>query len=58
MQDYQEEIDNTENQELTEKEIAEFKKNKARLSRTMTIMIIILLLLFGTLVVMNKYFNG
>ena len=58
IQDYQEESDNMENQELTEEEIAEYQKNKAKLSRTMTFIILIIVLLLGLLIIMNKYFNG
>ena len=44
--------------EYTEEELAELERRKAKLSRTMTIFIILLLLFFGLLVLLNKYFNG
>ena len=44
--------------EYTEEELAELEQRKAKLSRTMTIFIILLLLFFGLLVLLNKYFNG
>ena len=46
------------NQEYTEEEIAEYEKRKAKLAKTMTIFIILIVLFFGLLVLLNKYFNG
>ena len=50
--------ENEDNPEYTEEEIADFEKRKAKLSRTMTIFIILTILFFGLLVLLNKYFNG
>ena len=36
----------------------EYMQNRARLSRNMTIIIILMIILFGALVVLNKYFQG
>lgn len=37
---------------------AEYERRKARLAKTMTFMIIMILLLFGLLVYLNNYYNG
>ena len=50
--------ENEDIQEYTEEEITEFKNRKAKLSRTMTIFIILIILFFGLLVILNKYLNG
>ena len=50
--------ENEDSPEYTEEDIAEFEKRKAKLSRTMTIFIILIILFFGLLVLLNKYFNG
>lgn len=37
---------------------AEYNQRKAKLAKTMTIMIILIVALFGLMVVLNKYYNG
>jgi hypothetical protein len=52
--------------ELTEPFVSEkpvrdsigYEKNKARLSKVMTIFIILIIILFGLLIFLNKYFKG
>ena len=34
------------------------EQNKSRLSRTMTIIIVLMVLLFGLMVFLNNYYNG
>ena len=45
--DYETEDNNTDNE-----------NNKTRISKYMTIIIVLMLLLLGTLVFLNKYYNG
>ena len=57
-EDYNDEIYNDTSDEETEDSNAKYEKNKARLSRNMTIILVLMAILFGILVFLNKYFNG
>jgi len=47
-----------EDEEVTETNIIEFQKHKAKLSRTLTIFLVLILLVLVLIIVLNKYFNG
>ena len=39
-------------------ENADHEKNKAKLSKYMTVIIVLMVIIFGVLVFLNKYYNG
>ncbi len=47
-----------EDEEEAEKIFVEYEQNKARLSRTMTIITLIVLFLLGSLILLNRFYNG
>ena len=44
--------------EIEENVLAEYEQNKTKLTKTMTILSILILILVGILIFLNKYFNG
>jgi uncharacterized membrane protein YcjF (UPF0283 family) len=53
-----ENVEESEFMDVSEEEIAEYKRNRAKLSRTMLIGCIVIILAFIGLVLLNKYFSG
>jgi len=45
-------------EEADEKILAEYERKRAELSRTMTVISILIVILIGILIFLNKYFNG
>ena len=53
-----EEGEEKEEGEAGENTLAEYERNKAKLSRTMTMISILIVILVVTLIILNQYFNG
>ncbi|MDR0575108.1 MAG: DUF2007 domain-containing protein [Tannerella sp.] len=56
--DFSEELPGRIVSENTEKDNAEYEKNKSRLSKMMTIILVLLVVLLGVIILLNKYYNG
>ena len=45
-------------QENLEQDNADYENNKAKLSKYMTVIIVLMVIIFGVMVFLNKYYNG